>query len=107
MMSIQDVVQLRLASGSDTSIRFLLTSAMIEALTLKAGDLIQVFILGIFKDPNQADPISINIPMVGRVIKAGGSSLGMTVKQNLVKRLDLQENYDLLIKIEKLGKSST
>ena len=106
MTLIQDVVQLRLASGSDTSVRFLLTSAMIEALSLKAGDLIQVFILGIFNAPSQADPISINIPMVGRVIKVGGTSLGMTVKQNLVKRLDLQENYDLLIKIEKLGKRS-
>jgi len=86
--------------------RFLLTSAMIEALSLKAGDLIQVFILGIFKEPNETNPIPVNIPMVGRVIKTGGTSLGMTVKQNLVKRLELQENYDLLISIEKLRKSS-
>lgn len=105
MIVVQDVVQLRLASGSDISIRFLLTSAMIDALSLKVGDLVQVFILGIFKEPNEADSSPVNIPMVGRVIKIGGTSLGMTIKRNLVKRLELQENYDLLVSIERLGKS--
>ena len=107
MIVVKDIVPLRFGSGDSSTIRFIISPAMIDALSLESGDLIQVSILGLFKSPDQKDPIPLDIPMPGKVIKAGGASLGVTIRKNLVKRLQLNENDELLVSIELLKKRSS
>lgn len=106
MIEVKDIVPLRFGSGNASTIRFIISPAMIESLDLEAGDLIQIIIFGVFKDPDQTDPIPLSIPMPGKVIKAGGASLGVTIRRNIVKRLKLQENDELLVSVEKVKNSS-
>jgi len=89
------------SSGESGSIRFIIPPPTIDALGLQIGDIVEFEIKRIFKDKDQTIPETPDfIPKIrGNVISAGGSSLGVTIRKNYVKRYNLKENYDLVIDI--------
>ncbi len=82
------------------SLRFLIPNAIVNGLNIEAGDSIQVQIKGIFKEKDQTTPTTTDIPMPGKAIMSGASSLAITVKRNIVERYKLKAGYELVINIE-------
>ena len=102
-----DIVTLT-SSKHSGSIRFIIPTPTIEALSLNVGDIVEFQINGIFKDKDQTKPEEPDFvtPIKANVISAGGSSLAITIRKNFVKRYDLIEGYDLIVDINLLKKKS-
>ena len=97
-ISIRDVVTIRKASKGD-SLRFLISPSVQDALNLNFGDTVQILINKITIDEKST---TINpYPMVGTVIKAGGTSKGVTIKKEIVKLLNLKVDQMIEIDIQK------
>ncbi len=86
--------------GTSKSVDFLIPPAKIEELDLIPGDLVYANASGLFSELDQKEPTPVEIPIPGRIISAGGGSLAITVKKNIVKRYKLKKDYDLLIVLE-------
>ena len=101
-ISIRDVVTIRKASKGD-SLNFLISPSVQDALELDFGDTVQIFITKI--NIGEQSKTIIPYPMVGKVIKAGGTSRGVTIKKEIIKLLTLKANQIVEIDIQKTSQA--
>ena len=106
IMPVQDTVQLKSVGRNEKSIKFLCTPAITKPLSLRLKESVQITFLGLFNEPTQWEPIPLDIPMIGTTAKAGSNSLGITIKRNIAMRYNLENDYDMIVNIEKLVQST-
>ncbi len=90
-------------STKGKSIQFLIPPSIQDAEGINDGDTIQLHIEGIYKEGTEK--ISVSIPTSGTVVKAGGSSKGITIRKDIVKRFKLKAGYSLEIEFQKYAKN--
>jgi len=98
---LRDIVELK-QSAKGKSIQFLIPPSIQDGLDISDGDPIQLQIEGIYKEGTEK--ISVNIPTSGTVVKAGGTSKGITIRKDIVKRFKLKAGYSLEIEFQKYAK---
>ena len=89
--------QKKTETGTSESIRFVIPSAKTEELDLKKGDLVQIHICKIFRQPDYIEAETVDIPMPGRIIVAGSQSLGITIRYDIRERYGLKSGYGIRI----------
>ncbi len=97
-VSMKDVCSIKKASKGD-SLKFLLSPSIQEALNLNHGDTVQMFITKISKEGEFITIVPVS--MIGTVIKAGGTSKGVTIKKDIVELLKLKAGQIIEIEIQK------
>ncbi len=95
---MRDVVELKQYS-EEKSIQFLIPPSIQEGLDIEFGDQLQMQIEGIYKEG--MEKITVNFPTSGTVIRIGGTSKGITVRKDIVKRFKLKSGYSLQIDFKK------
>ena len=95
---MRDVVELK-QSSEGKSIQFLIPPSIKEGLNIDFGDQMQMQIEGIYKEGIERLPVSF--PTSGTVIKIGGTSKGITVRKDIVKRFKLKAGHSLEIDFQK------
>ena len=95
---MRDVVELK-QSAKGKSIQFLIPPSIQDGEGINDGDTIQLHIEGIYKEGIEKIPVSIFTS--GTVVKAGGSSKGITIRKDIVKRFNLKAGYSLEIDFQK------
>jgi len=72
---------------------------------LEKGYYVYYIIIDIFREENQKEPISVNIPLFAKFSSAGGNSLALTVDKKQVIRYNLNKDYELEIMIKDIRKT--
>ncbi len=94
MRKLKDTVSL---SAQGSSLRFTIVPAMRKDLELNFGDSIQIEIFKIIKKGEP--PLDVSEFMSRKVIKIGGSSIGASIKSNIIKRYQLKAGDEIGIEI--------
>ncbi|MFX1317353.1 MAG: hypothetical protein ACFE9T_15930 [Promethearchaeota archaeon] len=96
---MKDIVTLK-KSTKGKSLKFLISPPVQETLNIDYGDSLQIDIYGIYKEGKEMIPVDPPVPNPGIVMKAGGTSKGITMKKDVVKLLQLKAEQMLGINIQ-------
>jgi hypothetical protein len=92
---VKDTVSL---SKIGSSVGFVLAGVTLDYLGLDVDDPVEIQIVKVFRS---GEPTEVNIPMMRKIIKVGGSSRGIIIKKNIIDELNLEAGMNIIIEINK------